>query len=102
MQILGMPKNITYYSEIFSHTLIGFVGTFFAIDYLQLKQNFPKFIYSLYFVVLVSLGFDVCYLLSDGFWYYILADLFIYYVFISCWFVSLFLSLHYSLLINLV
>jgi DNA-binding CsgD family transcriptional regulator len=96
MQILGMSKNITYYSEIFSHTLIGFVGTFFAVDYLQLKQNFPKFIYSLYFVVLVSLGFDVCYLLSDNFLCYILADLFVYYVFISCWFVSLLLFKKYS------
>ncbi len=78
------------------HTLTGFLGSIFAIEYLQLKKSFPKFIYSLYFVIAVSLVFDVFFLYSNDFKYFVLSDIFIYYVFIGCWFVSLLLFKKYS------
>ena len=76
--------------------MTGFLGSIFAIEYLQLKKNFPKFIYSLYFVIAVSLVFDLLFLYGNDFYYFILSDVFIYYVFIGCWFVSLLLFKKYS------
>lgn len=96
MQFLGVSKQFSYYSDVFMHTVTGFLGSIFAIEYLQLKKNFPKFIYSLYFVIAISLIFDVLFLYSNDFKYFVLSDVFIYYVFIGCWFVSLLLFKKYS------
>ncbi len=96
IQILGVPKGFSFYSDIFMHTVTGFLGSIFAIEYLQLKKNYPKFIYSLYFVIAISFVFDLLFLYSHDFRYMYLSDLFIYYVFIGCWFVSLLLFKKYS------
>ena len=96
IQMLGVPKQFSYYSDIFMHTMTGFIGSFFAIEYLQLKHNFPKFIYSLYFVIAISFIFDLLFLYSNDFSFIVLSDIFIYYVFIGCWFVSLLLFKKYS------
>jgi len=94
--MLGIPNFLINNSEGLIHSLIGFAAAVFAIDYLQLTSNYPKFRYSLYFAVLVSFILNIAYLLTNDYFYSVLSDFSTYYVFIGCWFVSLLLFRKYT------
>ena len=96
LTMLGVSDSLINLFEAPVHSWIGFVAAIFAIDYLQLKNNYPKFMYSLYIAVFASSVLNVIYMLTNKYGYFVLSDFFTYYIFIACWFVSLLLFKKYS------